>query len=99
MTRSEQGRGTIRTVRNRTTGAVTGYQALLPREHSTPPKDCRNPGRYQEPIGPLCEIEDEARRLLDAVLVELRDKRTLRHGLPFSHYVDGAIKAQLQDAR
>lgn len=97
--KTEQGRGTVRTIRNRSTGEILGYQALLPREQSKPPPGCANPERYQEPVGPRCATKAEARGLLDAVVLELRDRGAVKHGLPLSHYVGAAIQARYQEAR
>lgn len=98
MKRSEHGRGTVRTVRNRQ-GVITGYQALLPRELSTPPEGCKNPERYQEPFGPVQPTEGAARALLDAAIVNLLKKETLQHGLTFAHYVESELKARLHQAK
>lgn len=100
MTKSEQGRGTVRKVRDRA-GNVTGYRALLPRELSTPPKDCLNRDRYQEPVGPPFATETEARTLLDAAIVEVRERRrsTLENGLTFAWYLKQEIQARLHAAR
>jgi len=99
MTKNEQGSGTIRTVRDRKTGLTLGFQALLPRELSDPPKDCKNPETYQRPIGPRFDTWDEARTLLDAAIVEKRDVSSLRHGLPVSNYVQQEIKGRLNEAK
>lgn len=95
--KSEQGLGAVRAVKNRKTNAIVGYRALLPREHSTPPKGVKNPEKYQEPIPKLCETEDEARALLNAVLTNLREKKTLRHGLTFSHYSQTVLNERKKD--
>jgi len=98
MKEGETGLGTVRAVRNKA-GEITGYRALLPRELSNPPKGCKDPDRYQEPIGPLCQTKDEARALLRAVVVELTEKHALRHGLPLCNYLEKVIRSKLQDAR
>lgn len=98
MKSTEHGRGTVRTVRDRKTGTVLGYQALLPRHLSTPPRGVTSK-KYQEAIGPVLPTKAEARGLLDAAITKLRDKTTFRHGLPFSEYVAGAIKAKTTEAR
>lgn len=48
--KSEHGTGTVRTVRDRA-GNVIGYQAILPRALSLPPRGCKRPDRYREPVG------------------------------------------------
>lgn len=101
--RHEQNSGTVRKVRDRE-GNVTGYRALLPRELSTPPAGCKNPDRYQEPIGPTFfgeSGETEARTLLDAAIVELTERRrpTFGQGLTFSWYVKQEIQARQHQAR
>jgi integrase len=97
MTRGEYGRGTVKPIKK--DGVVIAYQAFLPREFSTPPEGCKNPKHYQELLGPRFKTEAEARRLLDAAILELRDKRTLRHGLPFAHFVDAELKARYHAAK
>jgi integrase len=99
MKRTDEGRGTIRTIRDRKTGEVLGYQALLPREQSRAPEGVKNPQLYQEPVGPRCSSAGEARSLLDAVLVELRDRNALKHGLTFASYIAAELRARRQDAR
>lgn len=94
----EQGRGTVRTVRDRA-GNVIGYQALLPREHSKPPPDCKRPDLYQQPVGPRLDDKGAARRILDAAILERLDAAVLSGGLPFSSHLRSAIKAKQQDAR
>lgn len=98
MKKSETGGGTVRTVRAKD-GTVLGYRALLPRELSEPPEGCKDPGKYQEPIGPLCDTEDRARKILGAAIFSLVEKRALRHGLPLAHFVGNVIRGKLQDAR
>jgi integrase len=95
---SQHGRGTVRTVRN-DAGEVIGYQALLPRDLSQPPLHKKVSENYRERLGPLQPTEDLARSLLDAAIVELRDKRTLRHGLPVSAHAAAEIQSRYQDAR
>ena len=63
--RSEAGTGTVKKLVSRR-GAVVGYQALLPRELSRAPKGCKQPDRYQEPLGEPCATEEDARALLNA---------------------------------
>lgn len=99
MTKNEQGAGTIRTVRDRKTLEVLGYQALLPRELSKPPDGCGDPDKYQQPLGPRLASWEEARALLSAAIVERTEPQTLRQGLPLSHYLAHEIKARLQEAR
>lgn len=99
MKRSEHGMGTVRTVRERETGKVVGYQALLPRDLSEPPVGRKVSADYREPLGGLQATREDARRLLDAAIVELREKRTLRHGITFAIHADNEIQARLQDAR
>ena len=95
--KGETNRGTVKRVKG-SRGAVL-FQAFLPRRYSTPPRNCANHESYQEPLGPRFETEREARDLLNAALVELREKHTLKHGLPLAHYVDEAIRAQQHAAR
>lgn len=99
MKRIVEGRGTIRTIRDRKSGEVLGYQALLPREKSRAPSGTKFPERYQEPVGPRCDTQAEARSLLDAVLVQMRDSSAVRHGLPFASYVTAEIRARHTAAR
>lgn len=95
--KSEQGLGTVRTVRDRATGEIIGYRALLPREYST--KRPGSSGRYQEPIGDVMKSRADARGLLNAAIKELRNKGAFGRGLPLSHYVGAAIRSRLQEAR
>jgi integrase len=95
---SQHGRGTVRAVRN-AAGEVIGYQALLPRELSQPPLHKKVSEQYKERLGPVQPSFELARTLLDAAIVELRDKRTLRHGLTVSVHADAEILSRLQDAR
>ncbi len=99
MTKAVQGKGTVRAVKSRATGAVIGYRALLPREHSKAPRGIKNPEFYQEPLGERCDTAEEARSLLNAVLVEMVDRTTLKNGLPFSQYVQSSIQSLHQEAR
>jgi len=99
VTRNEQGSGTIRTVRDRSSGEVLGYQALLPREFSKPPPGCKNPETYQQPVGPRLDLREEARRLLDAAIGERLSAGSLALGLPLSSYLASEIKSRLSDAR
>jgi integrase len=96
--KAEHGLGTVRQVLNKK-GELIGWQALLPRELSTPPKGCKNPKKYKEPVGPRQETEEAARRILIAAIDELRSPRLLRHGLSVAYYVDAEIKARRQAAR
>jgi integrase len=96
---SRHGLGTIRTVKDRVTGEVVGYQALLPRERSQPPPGCRNPLGYKQPLGPRQPTREAARSLLNAAILEMRAAPTLRHGLPLAHYVSAAIKAKAHASR
>jgi integrase len=95
--KGEANRGAVRRVKG-AKGAIL-FQAFLPRRYSTPPRGCANPDVYQEPLGPRFDTEKEARDLLNAALVDLRDKKTLDYGLPLSHYVDEAIAAEHHAAR
>jgi integrase len=97
MTKGEANRGAVRRVKG-PNGQVL-FQAFLPRRYSTPPRDCASPESYQEPLGPRFDTEREARQLLNAALVDLREKKTLQHGLPLSHYVSEAIDAEHHAAR
>lgn len=98
MAKSEHGLGTVRAVRSKT-GEVIGYQALMPRSKSQQKRGAKPNSRYQEPIGPRCATKDEARRLLDAVIVELTDRKSVDHGLPLSCYVASEINARHTEAR
>lgn len=97
MKKELHGKGTVRP-RIDSTGVVIGYRALLPRRYSTPPNNCKNPERYQEQIGDLFASAEEAREVLDAAILALREKREPLHGLPVSHYVDGVIQSKLHEA-
>lgn len=99
MKRSEHGMGTIRALRCKATGEVTGYQALLPRELSQAPRGRKVSSGYKEPLGPPQPTWEDARSLLDAAIVELRDKVTLRHGKTFALLADAEIQGRLQAAR
>lgn len=90
--------GTIRAIKDRKTGVVIGYQAILPQEFSSKPEGSTDT-RYREPIGPRQPTWEGAQRLLIAALVELRDKKTLRHGLPMASYLDAEIAERYQEAR
>lgn len=96
--RSEAGKGTVKTIRNRA-GAVVGYQALLPRELSRAPKGTKHPELYQEPFGERCETHDAARALLDGALPTLRANPLMGRGPSVLDYVRQEIQAKLHDAR
>jgi hypothetical protein len=99
MTRKLQHNGgTIRTIKDRKTKAVLGFQAILPQELSTKPEGSTDT-RYREPIGPRQNTWEGAQRLLHAAMIELRDKMTLRHGLPLSSVLDQEIEHRRQEAR
>lgn len=99
MTRKLQNNGgTIRTIKDRKTGAVLGYQAILPKELSSKPMGSTDT-RYREAVGPRQDTWEGAQRLLHASMVELRDKRALRHGLPLSSVLDAEIQHRFQAAR
>lgn len=94
MAKNEQNSGSIRTLRG---GAR--FQALLPRELSRPaPKNCKNPDAYQRPVGTFTSW-DEARRVLDAAVLEQGDTTALRNGLPFSNYVQQEIRGRFTEAK
>jgi integrase len=95
---AQHGRGTVRAVKNKA-GEVIGHQAILPRDLSSPPLHKKVGARYRERLGPPQPTADLARSLLDAAIVELRDKRTLRHGLTVSAHADAELLSRLQDAR
>lgn len=99
--KAEHGLGTVRTVRDRKTGTILGYRALLPREQSRAKRGSKPSKLYQEPVGPLCATPDEARRLLVAVMHELRDHgaAAVAHGLPLSSLVAAEIQARTNEAR
>lgn len=99
MTKGEHGGGSVKPIRNRRSGVLEGYQAFLPRSQSTPPKDCKNPKDYREPLGPPQETKHAAREILNAALVERIQKRSLTHGLPLASHVAAEIKGRLQDAK
>jgi len=92
MAKSEQGAGTVRPIRDRKTGAVIGYQALLPRLLSKVPPNCKKPKAYQQPIGPRCAKDGEARAILTAAIKERINTASLVHGLTFSHYLRQEIE-------
>jgi integrase len=94
--KSEQNAGTIRTIRNRR-GEVVGYQALLPRALSIPPRGCCNRD-YRQPVGEVLPTFDETRTLLDgAIRGRLKNKPTTL--LSVAHYVAEEIQARQQAAR
>lgn len=95
MKQTKHGRGSVVAVRRG--GEVVGYRALLPRHLTRNPS--AKPG-YREPVGGIHATEREARAMLDAAIVVLREQRvSVRHGLPFSSYVDAAIKALRNEYR
>ena len=94
----QQNSGTVRTIKDRKTGAIVGYQALLPVELSSKPESSTD-SRYREPLGPMQTSEEGAHRLLRAAIEELLDKRMLRHGLPLESYLQQEIKERHAEAR
>lgn len=99
MRKNEQGSGTIRDILDRKTRQVIGYQALLPRGMSKIPEGCKNPKAYQQPIGPRFPLWADARRLLDAAILERIEAAKLSAGLTLGHYVTQAIKEKLNAAK
>jgi integrase len=92
--KSEHGTGTVRVVHGRD-GKLIGYQPLLPREMSRIPPGVQHRRRYQEPLGSPLPTWEEARRLLDAAIVELRSRRfDPEYGLPLSAYARQAINGK-----
>lgn len=89
--------GTIRTIKDRKTGVIVGYQAILPAELSVKPVGSTD-SRYREAVGPRQSTWEGAQRLLHASMIELRDKHALRHGLPLSSVLDAEIQHRLQAA-
>lgn len=72
--------GTVRAIRNRRTGAVIGYTALLPRALSVCPTGVKNPTAYQQTLPGRFETEESARDALDRACREIR-----REGLSRRH--------------
>lgn len=99
MRKNEHGLGTVRKVINYKTGAVIGYQAILPREFSTPPPNCKNPKAYQGKIGPRVATEAEARKLLNDAIVERIEIGKLKNGRTFSAYVREEMDDRYLDAK
>jgi integrase len=93
----EHGKGSVKTVRDRD-GEIIGYQALLPRELSTPPRGCKNRSSYQEPVGERQDSFELAERLLIASIAELRLRPPAIRGLSFSHFVAAEIEAKKKHA-
>ena len=93
MTKSKQGGGTTRTIRDRATGAVLGYQALMPRGMSKAPPGCKNPKTYQQKVGPRCATRAAALLILAEAITARKEVATLSHGLTFSHYLRQEMKA------
>jgi len=98
MAKNEQGSGTIRTIKDRATGAILGYQALLPRELSKAPPGCKNPKTYQQALKKRFESEPAAREFLTAVIKEKLDPKNIVHGLPLAHYVQDEIRERYEAA-
>ncbi len=72
--------GTVRAIRSRRTGIVTGYVALLPRELSVCPVGAKNPTAYQQPLVGKFETTEAARIALGRACREIR-----REGLSRRH--------------
>ncbi len=98
MSKAEHGRGTVKTLRNRK-GEVTGYQALLPREHSRAPVGHPNPNDYREPLGEPMPTYEAARGMLDAALLQIRKSPALGRGPNFGWMLDAEIKGRHTRAR
>jgi len=94
MTKSKQGGGTTRTIRDRATGAVLGYQALMPRGMSKAPPGCKNPKTYQQKVGPRCATRAAALLILAEAITARKEVATLSHGLTFSHYLRQEMKVR-----
>jgi len=94
---SKKGDGTIRTIKDRATGAILGFKALLPEAHS---KQAGKGARYRKPTGPLHPSWPAARRYLDQVLDTAEaEQPALAHGLRVIDHLHDAIKARHADAR
>lgn len=93
MKKERHGKGTVRP-RLGANGEIVGYRALLPRSLSRPPRSAKNPERYQEQVGDLFDTADEAREVLDAAIVALREKRVPSDGLTVAHFVENVIEAK-----
>lgn len=98
MSKAKHGRGTVRTIRNRK-NEITGYQALLPREHSRAPVGHPNPNDYREPLGEPMPTYEAARGMLDAALRQIQKSPTLGRGPNFAWMLDAEIKGRHTRAR
>jgi len=101
MAKNEHGLGTIRTIRDRETKAILGFQALLPRHLSAPPPGVKvkDPHKYQQPVGGRQPTEADARALLNAAIKQQIDIAKLKHGLTLSHYVKQELTDRQHQAR
>jgi integrase len=98
VSRAEQGLGSVKKVRNRA-GEVIGHQAFLPREYSIPPKGCKRPDLYQQPIGERQPTEEAARSLLIEA-IRLRRAGIVPSGaISFATHLSAEIQARHHDAR
>jgi integrase len=90
--------GTVRAIRNRRTGEITHYRALLPESLSKRPEGCTDP-RYRQPVGPPFRSHDEAERALLLMVTKGMSVHEVRNGLPFSVYLNEVIERKYIDAR
>jgi integrase len=89
-THSKKGSGTIRTIKDRSTKAIIGYQALLPEALSKAPQKAGK--RYRQPIGPVHASRPIARAFLDKALALREDERPeLKHGLRLIDHLNAEI--------
>ncbi len=98
MSKAEHGRGTVKTLRNRK-NEITGYQAMLPREHSRAPVGHPNPNSYREPLGEPMPTYEAARGMLAAALRQIQKAPALGRGPNFAWMLDAEIQARHTRAR
>ncbi len=90
---SKKGHGTIRTIKDRDTKAIIGFQALLPEALSKKPKKAGQ--RYRQPIGPVHTSRAAARTFLDkALAVRAAERPELQHGLRLIDHLNEEITAR-----
>lgn len=92
-THSKKGHGTIRTIKDRGTKAIIGYQALLPEALSRTHKNAGK--RYRQPTGPVHTSRPAARLFLNKVLaVRAAERPELQHGLRLIDHLNEEIAAR-----
>lgn len=97
--KAEQGRGMTIPLVNRRTCEISGWKAVLPREHSRVPPKVKNPKNYQERLPGVFPTEAEARVFLDAAILARIKNKAIPAGASFAHYAGVELASRLQDAK